>query len=133
MGELLSPKLYMRCDDQDPQKCDFLYTNFSVQLTTYQCIPFSIEKHPILSKLGVFFFFNNNLFKIHSILCILGSFVFDENPSRIAYGPGPLIISKILYVEYRQGHIFEKLMVMDQKLKPESPKSCPPHPGLNEW
>ena len=46
-----------------PQKFDFLYTNFSPNYPPIS-IPFSIEKHPILPKLGAFY---NNLFKIHPI------------------------------------------------------------------
>ena len=54
-----------------PRKLDFLYTNFSPDYPPISIL-FSIEKHPILSKLDVFY---NNLLKFN-----LGSFVSDENP-----------------------------------------------------
>ena len=61
-GGLLSPKSYMDVP-AEPRKSDFLYINFS---PNYQpiSIPFSIEKHLILPKLGAFY---NNLLKIHPI------------------------------------------------------------------
>ena len=50
----------------EPQKFDFLYTNFLPNYSpiTATSIPFLIEKHPILPKLGAFY---NNLLKIHPI------------------------------------------------------------------
>ena len=46
-----------------PQKSDFLYTN-SLPNFPPIIIPFSKEKHPILTKLNVFY---HNLLKIHPI------------------------------------------------------------------
>ena len=61
-GGLLSPKSYI----------DFLYTNFLLDYPPI--IPFSIEKHPILPRLGAFYI---NLLKYTQFLN-LGSFVSDE-------------------------------------------------------
>ena len=58
-----------------PQKSDFLYTKFLPNIPLIS-MPFSIEKHPILNKLGVFY---NNLPKNTPNLYNLGSFVSDEN------------------------------------------------------
>ena len=73
-GGLLSPKSYVDVP-AEPRKSDFLYTNF---LPNYPpiSIPFLIEKHPILPKLGAFY---NNLLKITQFFN-LGSFVSDETP-----------------------------------------------------
>ena len=51
-GGLLSPKSYVDVP-AEPRKSDFLYTNFSPNYPPIS-IPFSIEKHPILPKLGAF-------------------------------------------------------------------------------
>ena len=61
-GGLLSPKSYVDVP-AEPQKSDFLYTNVSLNYPLIS-IPFSIEKHPILPKLGAFY---NDLLKIHPI------------------------------------------------------------------
>ena len=61
-GGLLSLKSYVNVP-AEPQKSDFLYTNFSPNYPPIS-IPFSIEKQPILPKLGAFY---NNLLKIHPI------------------------------------------------------------------
>ena len=61
-GGLLLPKSYVDVP-AEPQKPDFLYTNFSSDYPPIS-LPFSIEKHPILPKLGAFY---NNLLKIHPI------------------------------------------------------------------
>ena len=61
-----------------PRKSDFLYTSFTPNFPPIS-IPFSKEKHQILTKLGAFY---NNLPKIHQPnLHNLDSFVSDENPS----------------------------------------------------
>ena len=49
-----------------PRNFDFLYTNFSPNYPPIS-IPFSIERHLVLPKLGVF---DNNLLKIHLIYVI---------------------------------------------------------------
>ena len=51
-GGLLLPKLYMDVP-AEPRKFNFLYINFSPNYPPIS-IPFSIEKHPILSKIGWF-------------------------------------------------------------------------------
>ena len=64
-GGLLSPKSYVDV----PARCwksDFLYTNFLPNFPPIS-IPFSKEKHPILTKLGAF---DKNLPKIHPIYVI---------------------------------------------------------------
>ena len=61
-GGVTSPKSYVDVPAK-PRKSDFLYTNFSPNYPPIN-IPFSIEKHPILPKLGAFY---NNLLKIHPI------------------------------------------------------------------
>ena len=55
-----SPKSYVDVP-AEPWKSNFLYTNFSPNYLPIS-IPFSMEKHPILSKLAAFY---NNLLKIH--------------------------------------------------------------------
>ena len=59
---LLWPKLYMDVPAR-PRKSDFLYTNFLPNFPPIS-IPFSKEKHPILTKLGAFY---NNFLQIHPI------------------------------------------------------------------
>ena len=62
--KILNAKIVRELDmPAKPQKFNFLYTNFSPNYPPIS-IPFSIEKHPILPKLGAFY---NNLFKIHPI------------------------------------------------------------------
>ena len=62
-GGLLSPQSFVDVP-AEPRKFEFLYINF---LPNYPpiSIPFSIEKHPILPKLGAFY---NNLLKTHPII-----------------------------------------------------------------
>ena len=62
---ILSPKSYVDVP-AELRKSDFLYSNF---LPNYPpiSVPFSIEKHPILPKLGAFY---HNLLKIHPIFSI---------------------------------------------------------------
>ena len=71
---VLSPKSYVDVP-AGPRKSDILYTNF---LPNFQpiSIPFSKEKHPILTKLEAFY---NNLPNV----CNLGSFIFDDPPITI--------------------------------------------------
>ena len=74
-GELLSPKSYVDVP-AGPRKSDYLYTNFLPNFPTIN-IPFSKEKHPILTKLGAFY---NIWPKIHPIFLNLGCFISDEKP-----------------------------------------------------
>ena len=62
---VLLPKSYVDVP-AEPQKFEFFHTSF---LPNYPpiSIPFSIEKHPILSRLHAFY---NNLLKIHPIFLI---------------------------------------------------------------
>ena len=65
------PELHMDVP-AEPRKIDFLYTNFLSNYTPIS-IPFSIENHPILPRLGAFY---NKLLKIHPIfefgfLCLM--------------------------------------------------------------
>ena len=62
---LLSPKSYVDVPDR-PWKSDFLYTNFLPNFPPIS-LPFSKEKHPILTKLSAFY---NNLPKKHPIYVI---------------------------------------------------------------
>ena len=64
-GGLLSPKSDMDVPAR-PRKSDFLYTNLLPYFPPI-CIPFSKEKHPILTKLGAFY---RNFSKIHPIYVI---------------------------------------------------------------
>ena len=61
-GGFLLPKSYVDVP-AEPPKFDFLFTNFSPKYPPISIL-FSIEKHPILPKLGAFY---NNLLKIHII------------------------------------------------------------------
>ena len=63
LRRLLSPNRTWMCMPAGPRKCDFLYTNFLPNFPPIS-IPFSKEKHPILTKLGAFY---NNLPKIHPL------------------------------------------------------------------
>ena len=51
-GGLLSPKWYVDVS-AGPRKFDFLYTNFLL-ISLPISVPFSKEKHPILTKLDTF-------------------------------------------------------------------------------
>ena len=75
---LFSPKSYVDVP-VGPQKSDFLYTNFLPNCTI---IPFSKEKHPILTKLGAFY---NNLPKIHPIYVIWAPPSLMKLPRSLAY------------------------------------------------
>ena len=59
-----------------PRKSNYLYTNFLHNFPPID-IPFSREKHPILTKLGVFLRY---LAQNTPNLCSLGSFISDEKP-----------------------------------------------------
>ena len=58
------------------KKSDFLYTNFSPNYPPIG-VPFSIEKHLILPKLGAFY---HIICSKYTQFLNLGSFVSDENP-----------------------------------------------------
>ena len=75
-GGLLSPKSYVDVP-AEPQKSDYLYTNFLPNFPPIN-IPFSKEKHPILTKLGAFL---QHLAKNTPNFLNLGFVISDENPS----------------------------------------------------
>ena len=88
---VLSPKSFVDVP-AGPRKFDFSYTNFSPDYPPTS-IPFSIEKQPVLFKLGAFY--KKKTAQNTPNLCNLGSFVSDVNP--------PIVISK--GTPKRQAHV----------------------------
>ena len=76
-GGVLSPNLYVDVP-AGPRKSDFLYTHFLPNFPPIS-IPFSKEKHPILTKLDAFY---NNLPKIHPIYVIWAPLSLMKPPNR---------------------------------------------------